>query len=356
MSLRSFKQENGPDHVYYNLNYANTTNDYIPVQFKDYRGEGILDLSKGKYNCTVSRFLIPGTSIPLFYWKNSNGSAVDTDYSITFGKPATLRPRTYLQYTPYNNRNKFYIYSIQHFLDILNDALYRGYTDFNAAFPGLVTTAPYMIFDSSTQLFSFVAEENYAINNVNIFFNSSLYLFFDNIEAYFYGTNRVDGDDYQLFIKNNGNNKLSAIPLPPLGPQLTPVGYKMTQEFSNTYLFMSFRSIIITSSLLPLRSEYFPVTSLSSSSGSEFSETSLSILTDFEPPFESTKDVRSYLHYQPSLYRWIDLIGDNVIRQCDINVFWVDNKQVMHRLDLGPGEYFSIKILFSRKDINNYSN
>jgi hypothetical protein len=349
--LKSELIKEGPNHIYYNLNFANSSTGFVPLQFKDYRGEGIIDLSKGEYNLTVARFLIPGTGIPLFSWPTDPNS-----YKITFGKPSVLMASVPLVYVPNNATGSRNVYSIQQFVDIINTALHTGYVAFNAAYGGLVSTAPYMVFDTTTQLFSLIAEANYAINNVNIYFNSNLYLFFDNIEAYFNGTNLANGTDYQILIKNNGNNYLSAIPLPPLGPQLTPIGYKMSQEYSNTYLLMSFRSLVITSSLLPLRSEFYPLNSSSATSGTQWSQSQLSVLTDFEPGFESVRDVRSYMHYQPSLYRWIDLMGDTTIKQADINVYWVDNKQVLHPLFLPPGEYFSIKILFSRKDKNNYSN
>lgn len=355
--LKSELIKEGPNHVYYNLNFANNSTSPIPLQFKDYRGEGIIDLSKGDYNLTVSRFLIPGTGIPLFQWPvDASGKIDNTQYKVTFGKLPSTRPSVDLIYVPNNSTGSRSIYSIQQFVDIINTALFTGFTDFNTSTPGLVTTAPYMVFDTTTQLFSLIAEANYAINNVNIYFNSNLFLFFDNIEAFFNGSNLANGTDYQILIKNNGNNYLPAIPLPPLGPQLTPVGYKMSQEYSNTYLLMSFRSLVITSSLLPLRSEYYPLSSSSSTAGSQWSQSQLSILTDFEPGFESVRDVRSYMHYQPTLYRWIDIVGDNTIKQADINVYWVDNNQVLHPMFLPPGEYFSIKILFSRKDKNNYSN
>lgn len=349
--LNSKIVNDGPDHVYYNLNYANTSNDFIPLKFTDYRSEGILDLSKHKYNLTVARFLIPGTGIPLFAWPTDPDA-----YKVTFGKSPSLRPSVSLIYVPNNASGSRNVYSIQQFVNIINTALATGFADFNAAFPGLVTTAPYMTFDSTTQLFSLIAEANYAINNVNVYFNSNLFLFFDNFEAYYNGTNLSNGSDYQIIIKNNGNNYLSAIPLPPYGPQLTPAGYKMTQEYSNTYLLMSFRSLVVTSSKLPLRSEFYPVSSTNTDMGGQYSNTQLAILTDFEPGFESVGDVRSYMHYQPNLYRWIDLIGTGEVKNADINVFWVDNRQVLHPLLLPPGEYFSIKILFSKKDKNNFSN
>lgn len=333
------------NHIYYDVSYLNNTTLPQPVTLLDNRSTPLVKNPKA-YHLSVVRFTIPTSYIPIFIWPESSGNAANnTFYSVTINSS-----QVFLVYVPQNtlttnDANFRFVYSYQQFVDAINVALNAA---FIAATPAGTTTPPYMIFDPATGLFSIIAEAAYASHQ--ICFNQNLYAFFDNFDSKRFGYNQVLGRDVQIYIKNNGNNDHDGHP--PGYPLVVGGSYIMTQEYDSTYLWNDARSVVFTSSTLPVADEALNVSNTSSQTTQS---TYRKILTDFEfsinPGSVATSTLRSYVQYHPTAeYRLINLISESAIYTVDIQVYFQTKDLRLYPLYINPGESATIKILFRSRN------
>jgi hypothetical protein len=260
-----------------------------------------------------------------------------------------------------NNYVSYYgLYSYQHFLDILNDALSRAWGDatgLNIVFPGVVPFPPFMTYDAPTQLFTLHTPVQYASNAVNpvkIYFSYFLIgLFQASFNTLVYGFNQPFGADVSFVIEDlNVNHEEFTFdtPLPTVYQY-----YFFTQEANTIAQFSPLNSIVFLSGNLPIRTEwvsyantaeYTPQSNTTTSLNNNF----LRIVTDFEVDITNANEIHSYIRYVPTAqYRYIDLIGKGSIEVIDIQVFWRDNFGNLYPLLIPFGQNVTIKILFEKK-------
>ncbi len=344
------KHNKVPDHIYYDINLVNNTNDYQIANLVENRTTALLH-NPNDYHLSIVRYTIPTTFLPLFIYANANNLAVDTTYSVTL-RYSNTDFRTYLIYTPQNNvsstsQRRFFIYSYQHFIDMINTALNTSYLALKTAFPGAtVTTPPYMVYNPETGYFSIIAETAYA-SGYELYMNNALYSFFDNFNAYFYGFQQTNGKDYLIYIKNTGGNTINQSP-PPSYPSI--LSYVMTQEYSSTYLFNNVRALVFSSSLLGIRME-----SYNTVGGVNAGNSMRPVLTDFEFNLASgsqNSTLRNYVQYfSRGEYRLIDIIQTQPIYMVDIQIYFQLQNGDLYPLYIAPGEFISIKIMFRDRSL-----
>lgn len=313
-----------------------------------------------EYFLSVIRFQIPGNLIPLYFEVgyfdgiNPNRTSKSVSMSIGGGPPLT---QTFLIYVPHNqtlpvptlpitvNNIQYYaLSSYQQIVDEINVGLASAFAGLTV--PVLVPplAAPYMQYNSTTQLFSLVADQRYVANNIAIYFNSDLYdLFLPTFETFFYGYDNFTGGDYQILIKNNNNNS-------------STVGginyYTMTQESKSINNITDFRTIVLTVNNVPIRYESIPS---STQAAQSIQSNFLPILTDFIPALTNTaNEIQTELVYYPTAeYRLVDLVGSNPINNVQLQVFWGNRYDQLFPLYIPAHYSASIKLLFRNKSLYN---
>lgn len=320
---------------------------------------------------------------------------------------------TYLAST---NLRFYYVYSYQQFIDMINTAFSNAFISLKTANPSVKSTrAPYLLFNPVTKLISLIYQQTIITDGILIYFNTALSLFFDNYNFSFLPLNAPNGTHARFLLENTLSNTYSESPInlvinttsgspiitssgnlftlyndgatvSALGiPENTIATYNSpsqmtlsqnatataspnaiftvsnlfitTQEFNSLFLWNSLKSIVITSSSIPVTNEFLPSIPFNDngiSQGSIFVATQnqfRKIVSDFEPQIVEGTDSRSTIQYLPTAeYRRIDLKGKTPLTTFDVQIYWVDQNGLFYPLYLIPfSNSISIKFLFEKK-------
>lgn len=306
---------------------------------------------------------------------------------------------------PSTSERYYYIYSFQGFINMINTALLGAFNALKAANPGnTVTQAPYMIYDNKTFLVSLIVQPQY-INNVQIFFNDRLYSLFESFNVIYgnFGSLAPNGKNVEFVVSQTKNNCFCQCEFLEVGttngsPNLTSVGLftpalsgsivsgsgippnttalfvnanlmtlsanatatatiqakfeqcnllEVRQDYQTTYLWTDVKSIVVVTTLVPIKEEFTPAVNQTTASTDDF----LRILTDFEPPITLGSDIRSVYTYVPTAeYRRIDMKGKAPLNMFDVSIYWRDKDGVLHDIVIPAfGQGASIKFLFEKK-------
>lgn len=326
------------DHIYYNCLFSNNTNNAQVARFSETRTSPFI-LNPSLYHVAIIRFTIPTYSIPLFIWKTVNNNQMTPDnnyYSFTM-RYGLIQHTEYVQYIQTTQNPLPGAYSIHDLLTMLNITLNTLFNYMLNNAPGFpCTTPPYFTYDNTNNTINLTAETNYI--NVDLFTNVYTHQIFEYI-PHAQLTNIVTGTDIKITIAKTGNN--DTVTNCPIGVYGSVPAYIMRSEFNSLQSLQSLKSIIITSMNIKTKEEYIQnIRSINT-------DASLLIVSDFEP--NKSEPSRGYMQYVADVYRYIDLKSNDIMRTVDLNILWSDNFGNLYNLFIAPGQYFSVKLLFTLK-------
>lgn len=350
------------DNLYFNINFnSNPSFAVNNISYLAVREQSIVQKASDYY-FSVLRFTIPGYYAPLASFICDEGSSLVGIYSLTIsyqGYDATI-PLTLLPtdlntlnnyfgsaiFTPFGNRI-YYIYDYTLFVQLINRTFVSIFAVLILQFPDDKTVSnqsnvPFVSFNPTTQLFSiwFSDEFQDGIGNFNLFCNEYFFELFNSFPNIRQDEGRElspDGKDYKIKIFFTNNRRY---PDAYFEDTLQQYKIEIQQNYPTIQDWNPFAKILLTTSLLPVRSE--PV----KGSGVGFSY----IITDFEPP-KNVITARSSFQYDASIYRLVDLISDSSINEVDIRILWEDLYQNQIPLYLQPNSNVSIKVAFFNKEL-----
>lgn len=392
-----------PDHVYFNVEITNslpissTATPYqnsapaIPARYIETLTQPII-ADPSQYYITIARFSIPGQGIPLIVFPTLSDSLSITPYVFCLTYNGNDYPVNVVYFSTNNdplptlstkkNTKYYYVYEYQHVISLFNIALLSSFNALKLANPASPQTeAPFLIFNSSTQLISMVAPVNYNTpgDEIQIFSNNLLYnRFFVSMLVQYFGHNQTNGKDFLYLFPPTSittaigvsnltpkYNDLFAIAPPSAGtqtaegrfytnsinnPSLATSAYTFnSQNFVALQYWNSFKNIVFTTTSIPIRGEYIPQNNTTGNQG-EGIISFRQILTDFQPSLSNAGDSRSQLQYYPQgPYRLVDLVSNTPIQKIDIQVWWQDTEGDLHSIDILNEEVAGIKLLFIKK-------
>jgi hypothetical protein len=249
-------------------------------------------------------------------------------------------------YTP---RDDLYIYNVQTYLDSINNAFAAAYALLLAANPTLVSQPPRYIYDSATQLISLIVLPDYVTLGIQVWISTEIGNRLSGFEIFFNGYYNANYKDFQLIIKDNGNNNYTYTS-PVTG--LTTTYLIMTQDSPQIGNMVDLQKIVFISNL-PTYSENTGLLFANGDDGGALSPGSAQqkILLDFEPLVDFTTPIAAQrFQYQPALYRLISMTGDQPITNITLDIFWQNQTGALFPITLGPSRSFNVKLLFLRKD------
>jgi hypothetical protein len=247
---------------------------------------------------------------------------------------------------------------------MINDAISDA---FNQLFPGDPDYSPQFIFDPTTQLITLYAPiDLFQYGNSGIaklYFSMSLNKFVgEGFPTRFVAANFISGiteNTFTIDIINNGHNTV-LFPIPILqvvNQQDNSIA--LIQEYSTITSFTSVNAIIIRSSKIPVRKEHFPGNShpylLFDNNQLEEAYTNMNaipVISVYYPASSKAGDFRSKIIYSADSIDdgiTMDLIGNNELRDIDIQVCWTDNYNNIYPLSLFPGKQISMRLCFIKK-------
>ena len=365
------KVSSNADNIYYNVNIPYSGNilggEATPAEFFETRTEPLLGGRASDYSMSIIRFKVPTCQIPVQIvpiLPQPNVDVNKTTYSITLSwngfdrqvylvwdtedltaniPPATLTDKTInTQYYQY-----YSMYSLTHFTNMINRA-------FETAFSQLVidgapiTSPPVIGYDGASGLFTIYANTAYdssVATPIEIYFNTALYNnFYTTFHDIFKGFNAPDGKNNQIIFREEADN-LTTLPAP-YGSCITN-----KQEYEGLANIVSFSSIVITSSALPVRSEWTSGQISNSNSNAPANSSFSKIITDAEIDISIGNESRSTITYLPTAeYRRLTLESDADIHNIDVRILWKDKYANLYPLLIPSNREASLKILFERKD------
>ena len=363
-----------PVFIPYDIKVSNSTKDKSRfLSFNDTRSVPFIN-AVNNYVLTIERFQIQTPkNLPVFIpvIETNQADINKTIYEVTIGISNGAIPPVYTYFTIFiawipqdqtaplptvpvgnvqnNSTGYYFCYNYQHFINILNEEIYR--LGRNVTAPQLaITDIPFLTLDQST----FNIELNYSINYTGTFpaykllFNEALYNLFGTLPAT--KTNIAGVNRYLLtpqFPSVTTGNYPNQAPATPI--------YKTVSENTPLAQWNPIESITFTSSL--------PLVSTATANAGQFNSTDFgdssvgnniaNIISSFAVPFGPNNTYRAYINYTPTgEYRFFDLIGTSPLTTININVYWSDWFGNFYPLYLDPGCNANISLLFRRKDWN----
>jgi hypothetical protein len=302
-----------------------------------------------QYKLAVTRFQIPVSSIPLFVFENNpDGPINDSVYTVyLFEKQnPTVVWSANVQYIPRDcelngNQPYYYVYSYVRFLEMINQTLIQLASD-----ASLPLGAPQFYYDYENQTV-FLSISNLFLDNFangwNFYVNDKLYRFFDGFEV-----QRNNGSVFDQIVPPLSRSLLIfQIIVRSLYDNVDPLNannYIVKSELKTLSSWNSLRSLQIQSNL-PINNEYID---LEYATGRPTNAEN--VLQDFIVNYpDSNPTARTSVEYSVNEFTYIDLFGDEPIRNIQIQIYWVDIFGIKRQHVLRSGEVCFIRLMFKSK-------
>lgn len=243
----------------------------------------------------------------------------------------------------------YFIYSVQHLLDLINTSLQAAFTALTTAFPAVlvapisITEAPFLVFDAESRLISIVVQQQYS-QYISLFFNSNLYdilrTFKSTLVTGLYGA----GADNLISLAYNGINAYNKI-VPATAISTTYDYLRIVQSHSSLDSWFPEERFLITCGSIGLSPDRYP----SNFSNGEFNTEY--ILGSFAHNAEKTQIMRRYHTHNPRIIELRD-ITNNDISKITLQVWWlVKGTGYKFPLKLSGGQSVDIVLAFVNREL-----
>ena len=382
-----------PSKVYYDIqiaNYASTTTAPPNVIFNEVR-EGPLIADASLYEMSIVRFQLDTLSIPCFTAEIqlSQPNPNLCVYSITMCYKGVNSDQTYVQWIPQNynapvpigpslnssklpdNTNFYYdIYNYQWFIDLVNTCFQNCFNSLKSNLGSVLLPTeniPFMVFDTANNsaiincdVAGFQTNTSDPMGTVaggstyiQIFFNASLFNLFYSFNAILCGNIGIQNGKNNLIKVLDTTSGLNTLQIPIFTtPDVVPYdAIQVLQLYSTVGIWTPISSIVFCSNTLPIHKNllsnpliyYDSVKVNVSSTGANYAN----IITDMVADGQYSPT----LIYEPTVYRMISLIGNQPIKNIDVQVYYKNKLGVLTPFKLNSNCSASIKIMFSKKNM-----
>jgi hypothetical protein len=360
-----------PELLYYDLIVSNIDDKKInppSLTFQTSRTSPYL-MDPRKYKLSIVRWQISNTnSLPIWRVriKPDSPTANDTIYSVVLEYQG-VSFRQYMEYEPQNkvipvppapitqpnglqNDSTLYydVYNYSYVIYLMNQTFKKCFAGLSLLIDLPTTHVPYMSYDSATNIAMISCDvEFYSLkieDPIKIFFNSSLGNIFSSFPFTIQSLTN-DGKNFQL--QTDIFSETSIEPFPPYekDPLLQYDVLQIYQEDDTmTSALCPISSIVMTSNSLPTVNSikgdpqlYYNNSLYQPGNGNLSSP----IITDFV-----AESYSNYIIYSPSIYRYIELVGDQPLYNIDLSVAWQDTLGGINPLLLPTNGFSTVKILF----------
>ena len=317
---------------------------------------------------------------------------IPQDQDATPPKNTSTNPELGIAGIQDTNTTYYYCYSFQWFIELCNKAFGEAFDSLNTVVinAGLALPTqnpPFMTWsisqglaiinaDVGTSAGGFLATNlnNIPItigttdfttySSISIFMNNALYNIFNSFPMiqYSYGDvvlingTQVNGGNIQIPITTYAGQNTIQQPINAFNAGSGGTTYtcaQVSQEFSTIAIMSPVDSIVFTTATIPVKPGnvalpyiYDGNTVLSLSNNANI----ISIMTDFQ---SSSGEYRSFLQYTPTVYRLIDLMGNQTLSNVDLSVYWKGRDGLLRPLYLATGGTASIKMMFRLRSFSS---
>ena len=369
----SFNSNHIAERQYYDIivSNLNTKSSSNPVlNFQESRSNPFV-YSPQNYYMSIIRFSLDTCSLPIFV-PTIQADQDDCNLSI-YSVSMTYNDATvqvYMNFVPQDKTQSlpsspkstktglqifseyYYVYNYEYLISLLNITLATCFASLQTTYSGTLPTAniPFLRWDSVNKIASLVTDQA-GFNNsssssyIGLYFNNALYQLFSSFPMLLQSTTSLTGLNYQLSCNTYGIATTENT-----GSYLAQI---LQQEYSTISIWNPVMSIVFTSNTMPIVSEQLsaPLVFLN---GSTKQSTNTSNIANIISDFEANKGLyKPNLVYQPTIYRYKELIGNSPLNSIDISCFWKNRIGNMVPFYLNAGCSASIKFMFCLKGTQN---
>lgn len=342
------------DNIYhYNVNLTNPGPAPIAAYSLGTRDSPILN-NPSEFEMSIVRFQISSELIPLFHpvIPDPIGFPLRTNMSITLNYNNNFF-QTFINVTAQEIKEGVFDYCP--YLDKLNVAANTSFVALKAAFPAASPTTPPIFFlNSLTGIITMYVENTYLDtdpNRIRIGMNQPLQQIIDLPASLRNPVPSPFGYDYEtsitdcaVLLPNAGSRQGYPVALNTLAVTLLGV----SQEFKSLDEWSDVKSIIFTSSLIPMNREFIP-NSVSSDQNYNTQDSSLPIVTDFDIVKDQVEPRgHCYQYFPTGEFRMISLRGRTGFKSIDITASYQTYDGKIRPIYIAAGDNMSLKILFRR--------
>lgn len=317
------------------------------------------------YVGSIIRFAVPCFNIPLiqFIVQTPIIDFKDVDrgiYSFTLEYNGTFSSQTFYYHAPqteYAPRPKYpsefqdfsgeyyFLYNYGIWIEIQNKALGIAFRELQLLVePALETaTAPFFIYDATTQLISLYVDKLFYDQNlfsfIKIYFNTVSEQYFNGFIFNDVAVGSVNGVDSYFNIRNTNNINVS-----PINSDLLI----FSQEFVTLGYLSPLKNITISTNM-NIVSEIFFISNPSALQNSAY----LNVITDFIPDLSNGQEAgigsKIFIYNAPSLFRVFNFVDKTPLYSIGLTINWVDTLNNIYPLLLSKGTVASVKMMFIKK-------
>lgn len=317
----------------------------------------------------IDRFDVDSTHMPLYYWPvvPNNTLHGNTDWTLsnlivtltysgfTFSQPIHLIRRNFVApipptpqlNSPWQVSPHYFIYYIDHLVEMINAALQAAFTGLGLLVVLPVgSTAPLVIYDNTTRCLSVLCEQAFyhdgLANPIQIWMNNNLEGVFGNLYVHWYPNDPIDHHEALLVVSNLIENIVVIAGTTYL---------KIDQPYPNLYALCSFRYMEFRSNMLSVVKETHNSLDLSTYDNASLEKKGIGILIDYEVILSDIMAVRSssWVYTSGGIPSWISLNDTPELSNIDLQIYLKDAEGRSYPFYLEPGKSATIKMMWRLK-------
>ena len=351
------------DIIVSNLN-SKTLSSSDTLRYQETRDQGNPFVKKASdYLFSIVRFSLETNCLPIFfpYIQSYQSDPNLTIYSVSM-QYNNQTIQTYIEFIPQDKTSSvppapstlingmqlftdyYYVYNYEYVIFLINNALKTCFNNLSSLTTLPTLNAPYFKWNSTSNTATLISD-NAGFNDtsssyIKLFFNNALFNLFESLPSYTTSNYSENGLIYQISCSSFGVAETIDI---------SNTTYLVcNQEFSTIALWNPVVSIIFTSNTLPMKAENLgaPLIFLNDTT---YQSTNNKIIANVISDFQTGDNIyKSYVNYQPTVLRYIELIGDQPIDKIDVEVYWKNRLGELIPFKLNPLNTMTIKICFTR--------
>lgn len=360
----SFNSNHIASRLYYdilctNLNTKSSSNPVL--SFQETRSKPFI-YSPENYYMSIVRFSLDTCSLPIFV---PTIQANQPDYNLTIYSVSMTyngqTVQTYVQFVPQDLTQSvpskpnttqtglqsfseyYYVYNYEYVISLVNTALATCFASLGALTALPTTNIPYLKWDNTNLVATLITDQagfnNSSNDFIGLYMNNAMYQLFSSLPMILNSTTSSTGLNYQI--------SCNAYKIASTSNTGTYTQQLLIQEYSTISVWNPVMSIVFTSNTMPIVCEqlsaplvYMNGTTIQSTNNSNIAN----IITDFE---SDNGMYKPNLVYQPSIYRYKELIGNSPLSSIDIQCFWKSRAGNLIPFYLNAGCSASLKIMFA---------
>lgn len=332
-----------PSNIYYNASVYNNTQGIVAAEYTSYRNTVIVD-NPAEYYMRIERFDSSNILIPLM---------IINDQSLSITIDATsVGGSSFRQYVPIINNtgspNLYgYIYDIDVFVEMMNAALALAHVG-----SGAIGNRPVFYVNDRGSELSFIIDEVYYNNNIEIWFNTTLGIKLGSFVltggSFANNAPLASGKVFMLTFYPTPTNYLTQFPNPNVSaanPLLYNI-YKVDQQYDSLFLLSDINRIVVTTSQMPTLREFI------TGRGNSSINVTLGVLFTV-PVNDSFQTLSQKIDYRPPQRKLIDIISKEPLNVIDYKIYYQSTSGELYPLFIEPGKSFDVTFAFIHKSIED---